>query len=159
MLSYTDGKQRFNYRVAGIAVRDGHVLVCREDEDDYVLLPGGRVEFGEASDMALHREISEELKCVGRVGAHLFTAENFFSRNDEDFHEIGTYYGIELPSDFPFGTDRPCLTTRDEGHDLHFEWIATNPDALKQVNLLPAWLHLHLAELPRRHRHLIVDER
>lgn len=159
MLSFVEGKQRFNYRVAGIAVRDGHVLVCREDADGYVLLPGGRVEFGEASDIALHREISEELQCLGRVGALLFTVENFFTRNGEDFHEIGTYYGIELPADFPFETGKPCLVTQDEGHDLTFEWIPTASSALAAVNLLPAWLHPHLAELPGRHRHLVVDER
>lgn len=159
MLSFVEGRQRFNYRVAGIAVREGHVLVCREDDDDYVLLPGGRVEFGEASDMALHREISEELKCVGRVGAHLFTVENFFARNGEDFHEIGTYYGIELPAEFPFVRGEPCLVTRDEGHDLYFEWIETAPSALEKINLLPRWLYPHLGELPERHRHLVVDER
>lgn len=159
MLSFVQEQQRFNYRVAGIAVRNGHVLVCREDDDPFVLLPGGRVEFGEASDMALVREISEELKCRGRVGAHLFTAENFFERDGEDFHEIGVYYGIELPDAFPFAEDGVCFVTQDEGHELSFAWVPAEQIALEAINLLPRWLHPHLGQLPERHRHLVVDER
>ena len=62
MLSFVVGTNRFNYRVAGIALRDGHVLVCREDDDDWVMLPGGRVEMGEPTTTALVREIAEELQ-------------------------------------------------------------------------------------------------
>ena len=70
----------FNHRAAGIAIRDGHVLICREDDDLYTLLPGGRIEFGEDSRTAMAREIEEELKAPGEVGRLLFTSETFFCR-------------------------------------------------------------------------------
>lgn len=159
MLSFLSGKQRFNYRVAGIALRDNHLLVCREDDDDYVMLPGGRVEFGETSDLALRREIGEELKCSGTVGAHLFTAENFYHRDDEVFHEIGMYYAMTLDDAFPFTTDGPCLVTQDEGHDLHFSWILVDPMTLDRHRLHPKWLHGHLASPLKGHHHVKVDER
>ena len=68
LLSFPVGATRFNYRVAAIALRKGHVLACREDDDDYVMLPGGRVEMGEASPVALAREIAEELRVAGEIG-------------------------------------------------------------------------------------------
>jgi len=97
-ISFLNGKSRFNYRVAGVALRNGHVLVCREDADDFVLLPGGRVEFGEASDLALLRETKEELQCVVSVGRLLFSVENFFLREGEQLHELARYYNCRMIS-------------------------------------------------------------
>lgn len=159
MLSFLTGTHRFNYRVAGVAMRDNHVLVCREDDDDFVMLPGGRVELGETSEIALHREIGEELQCMGQIDRLLFTAENFFTRSGEQFHEIGLYYAITLPKNFPFETDRPSLTTHDEGHILTFEWVHAHEEVLTPLNLLPEWIRPRFANLPNIPDHLIVDER
>src|SRR6185437_3753010 len=92
MLSFVVGATRFNYRVAGIAIREGHVLTCREDDDDYVMLPGGRVEMGEPSQVALAREIAEELHSTAEIGRLLYTVENFFERGGQRFHELAAYY-------------------------------------------------------------------
>jgi 8-oxo-dGTP pyrophosphatase MutT (NUDIX family) len=75
MVNFRVGTRLFNYRAAGIAIRDGHVLICHEDDDDYVMLPGGRVEIGEASDVALAREIAEELRSPAALGRLIFTVE------------------------------------------------------------------------------------
>lgn len=158
MLSFVTGQERFNYRVAGVIIRNGHILVCREDDDDYVMLPGGRVEFGEPSDVALVREITEELHCEGRVGNLLFSAENFYRRDDEKFHEIGIYYALQLPKNFPFEIGKPCLVTQDEGHELYFSWIPVQDAALKAVNLHPAWIHPHLEGELLEHCHVVADE-
>jgi len=159
MLSFRTGRDRFNYRVAAVALHEGHVLVCREDDDDYVMLPGGRVEFGEASAAALVREIGEELRCVGQVERLLFTAENFFERGGELFHEIALYYAVSLPRDFPFVRGATCLATEDEGHALTFEWVEADAARLSQWNLLPEWMRRRLAVLPDAPEHVIIDER
>lgn len=163
ILSFLEGKRRFNYRVAGIALHAGHVLVCREDEEDFVLLPGGRVEMGEASDVSLAREITEEMRCVGEVGQLMFTVENFFLREGEEFHEMGHYYLMDLPADFLFETRKavngPALVTHDEGHVLTFDWVPIEQNALAEINLMPKWLQRRLLTLPDRVEHLIVDER
>ena len=159
VFSFLAGKMRFNYRVAGIIIRDGHVLTCRQDDEDYVMLPGGRIEHGEVSDISLAREIEEELKCVGEIGRLLFSVENLFERDDEGFHEIGKYYLVELPNDFPFILDGPTLTTFDEGHELTFYWVPISGDSLAQFNLLPKWVRSRLANLPKTTEHLIEDER
>lgn len=159
MLSFVSDKERFNYRVAGLVLHKGHLLVCREDDNDFTLLPGGRVEFGEASDLALRREIGEELKCPAHVGRLLFSVENFFEREGELFHELAHYYALELPGDFPFVTGRAALVTHDEGHLLTFDWIPAQTGELEQINLLPQWIRSRLDDLPLQSEHLIVDER
>ena len=153
-----DGKV-FNHRAAGIAIRDGHVLICREDDDPYTLLPGGRIEFGEDSRTSLTREIEEELKGSGTVGRLLFTAETYFHRDDREFHEIGIYYAITPPETVPFVTGQTALVTEDEGHQLSFDWVPIAGDALEKANLMPRWLRVRLAELPVAPEHLVVDER
>ncbi len=153
------GDHLFNYRVAGVAIRNNHVLVCREDEQDFTLLPGGRVELGEASEEALHREVEEELKCVGQVGRLIYSVENFFDREGERFHEMGKYYALSLPDEFSFEKDKPCLVTHDEGHVLTFTWVSVEAEALSRINLLPLWMRVRLGDLPEHAEHLIMDER
>ncbi len=159
MIHFPVGGRLFNLRAAGIAVRDGHVLICREDDDPYTLLPGGRVEFGEDSRTSLARETAEELKEPGEIGRLLFTAETFFFRDGQEFHEIGVYYLLALPENLPFVTDMPALVTEDEGHRLTFYWVKTDRDALERFNLMPRWLRTRLGELPPTHEHLVMDER
>ncbi len=159
MLSFVSDHKRFNYRTAGVILRNRHVLVCREDDKDFTMLPGGRVELGEPSDIALKREILEELGCYGRVGRLVFSVENFFDLTGEQFHEIAKYYTVTLPDQFPFETDRPCMITHDEGHVLTFDWVPLQEDALAGVNLLPKWLRARFGDLPSQTEHLIVNER
>ncbi len=158
LLSFLNDKRKFNYRVAGVVIRNDHVLVCREDEQDYVFLPGGRVEFGESSDGALQREIKEEMGCRGEALRLVFSVENFFELEGEHFHEIGKYYLLTLPDDFPFQTEEPCLVSHDEGHVLTFYWVAIEENALEKINLLPLWLRSRLASLPLETEHLTIDE-
>ena len=159
MLSFDIGAQRFQFRTAGIAIRQGHVLVCREDDDPYVLLPGGRVELGEPSDLALLREIAEETGHPAVLGGLAFSVEDHFTRDGIGFHEIGRYYRITLADDFPFAAGVTCLTREDEGHLLKFSWVPVEATALSAAGLLPAWLRLRLADLPEAPIHLILDGR
>ena len=158
MLSFPVDGTRFNYRVAGVAIRDGHVLVCREDDDDYCMLPGGRVEMGEPSDAALVREIAEELAMDVGVGPLLFTSESFYGRVGERFHELGFIYAIDLPEDVGPGGAQPFLVREDEGHLLQFSWLPLAGPDLVAARLLPPWLPERLRALPDRPGHVIFHE-
>lgn len=159
MISFKVGDQRFNHRVAAIAIRNGHVLVCREDDDDYVMLPGGRVELGESSPIALAREMVEELGVEAPIERLLFTEENFFERDGETFHQIGIYYQVALPDDFPFAVGTPCLVRFDEGLELKFSWVEATAEALAAINLLPMWAREAIEARQDGSRHVVVDER
>lgn len=158
MISFPIGDTRFNYRVAGAAIRDGHVLVCTEDDDDYCMLPGGRVELGEASDLALEREVAEELAMSCKVGRLLFSYESFYGRGGERFHEMGLIYALELPEDVRPGGEQPFLVRFDEGHELHFSWVPVEGAALGQAQLLPAWLAERLPNMGSGPEHVIFRE-
>lgn len=158
VLSYRHGGHRFNYRVAGIVLVDGYVLVDRQDDDDYVMLPGGRVELGESSTLSLEREIAEELAIPARIGPLLATSESFYRRVDEDFHEIGLFYRAALADAGPNGRS-PWLIRQDEGHDLKFYWVPLAGEALERMHLLPRWLPSFLRDLPASATHIVHDER
>jgi 8-oxo-dGTP pyrophosphatase MutT (NUDIX family) len=158
MLSFVVGAQRFNYRTAAIIIRENHVLVCREDDDNFVLLPGGRVEMGETSLSALTREIGEELHSTAEIGPLVFTVENFFEREGQRFHEIAAYYHVALPDSFPFRPKGIAFETYDEGHLLHFSWLPLAAAPLIEANLLPRWMIRRLADLPEAPEHLVMHE-
>jgi 8-oxo-dGTP pyrophosphatase MutT (NUDIX family) len=158
ILSFPFGGRRFNYRVAAVIIVDGHVLASREDDDDYMMLPGGRVELGEASALSLEREIAEELGMPGTVGALLATSENFYHRAGEDFHEIGLFYRAMLPPHAAPDGKAPWLVREDEGHLLHNFWLPIAGDALEHTNLLPSWLPAFLRNLPETPSHIVHDE-
>jgi ADP-ribose pyrophosphatase YjhB (NUDIX family) len=159
MIHFPVGERLFNHRVAGVALRDGHVLVCREGDDDFTLLPGGRVEFGESSRTSLEREVAEEMQPPARVGRLLFTVENFFERAAWTFHEIALYYELILPDEFPFVSGESSLVTEDGGQQLFFDWVPADAQALGRHNLLPQWIRSRFEDLPEASEHLIIDER
>ncbi|KKB07391.1 NUDIX hydrolase [Devosia chinhatensis] len=158
VISFPIEGQRFNYRVAGIVIVDDHVLVCREDDDNYTMLPGGRVELGERSRLSLAREIEEELAMPASVGRLIATSESFYRREDQDFHELGFFYTVELVGQGPNGQS-PWLVRQDEGHDLSFHWVPLAGSALEDVNLLPAWLPDFLRNIPDAPTHIVGDTR
>lgn len=157
-ISFPIEGQRFNYRVAAIIIAEGHVLVCREDDDSYAMLPGGRVEMGEPSQLSLEREMAEELAMPAEIGPLVATSESFYRREGEDFHELGFFYSVDLPGQGPNG-QAPWLRRWDEGHELHFFWVPLEGDALEAMNLLPAWLPGFLRNLPDAPVHVVDDAR
>lgn len=158
ILSFPVGGTRFNYRVAGAAIRDGHLLVCREDDDSYCMLPGGRVEMGEPSDVALLREMAEELVMAVEIGPLLFSSESFYGREGDQYHEMGLIYAIALPETVQPGGTQPFLVREDEGHLLQFSWLPLDGPALSEARLLPAWLPERLRALSGVQEHVIFHE-
>jgi len=159
MLSFPIEGQRFNYRVAAVIVVEGHVLICDEDDDGYCMLPGGRVELGEASRLSLAREIDEEIGLPGNVGELIITSESFYRREGEDFHELGLFYRAELPGNARPNGKAPWLVTYDEGHEHRFHWIDLAGDGLERFNLQPIWLREVLRHPPDRLTHFVYDGR
>ena len=53
--------RRFPVAVKGVLIRDGKVILCRNERDEWEL-PGGKLELSESPEQCLVREISEELR-------------------------------------------------------------------------------------------------
>lgn len=90
MIEFTEGPVRFNYRVAGVCIREGRVLLHGWAPYDLWALPGGRPELLEFSTDALAREMREETDLRVDVVRLLWIAENFFAHDGHAFMSWGS---------------------------------------------------------------------
>jgi 8-oxo-dGTP pyrophosphatase MutT (NUDIX family) len=148
MIDFSNRNQRFRYRAAGVAIQEGQVLLHGMDDADYLILPGGRVEFGETSSTALVREMKEELGQTIQVGRLLWIVESFLLDAGEELHAIGLYYEMHLPT-----TDHAPFEVLDGGTRLSFAW---HPLArVAGLKVRPPFLQEHLLSLPDYPTHII----
>ena len=88
----------FSYRVAGICLQNGKVLLQKPTNDSAHAFPGGHVEFGETNEETLIREFKEEIGADIRVGELKWVAEAFFpwGGKGKPCHQICLYYLVEI---------------------------------------------------------------
>ncbi|MEH7884298.1 NUDIX hydrolase [Bacillus sp. JJ1609] len=142
----------FNYRVAAVIVKNGHVLIHKQGTDSYWALPGGRVEVMEDSQTSIIREVKEELGLNVNVERLLWFTENFFDYNNKNYHEIGLYYQVAIvDGSFTFKTE-PFYG--EEGERLIYQWVPV--EELEEILLYPEFLKSALLEIPFTPQHLIV---
>lgn len=86
--------------VLGLLKRDGKILVSEgydkvKDQHFYRSIGGG-IEFLEKSADALKREFKEELGVDIKIGKYLGIAENIFTFNGKNGHELILFYEVEI---------------------------------------------------------------
>ena len=86
--------------VLGVVKRGNKILVSEgydkvKDEVFYRSIGGG-IEFLEESKEALKREFKEELNIDIKVGDFLGIAENIFTYNGKNAHELILFYNVEI---------------------------------------------------------------
>jgi ADP-ribose pyrophosphatase YjhB (NUDIX family) len=151
VIAFDHPSARFNFRVAGVAYAHGRVLLQKVLELSFWFLPGGRVEILESAQDALRREIREELGVEARVGRLLWVAENFFEMAGRQYHELGLYFEIELPSSL-YRTDEFAAFEPDV--ELRMRWFPL--DALPAVR--PAFLRQALRQPPASTVHVVFHD-
>lgn len=116
----------FSYRVAGICVHNGKVLLqTTTGEDRSFAFPGGHASFGETNEDTLIREFREEIGAEVTVGELKWVGEVFFPWGKKPCHQICLYYMVELvdpkiPLEGAFLGEEKM-----EGRkfDLEFHWV------------------------------------
>jgi ADP-ribose pyrophosphatase YjhB (NUDIX family) len=146
MVSFGIDGARFNLRVGGVCLDDGHVLLHRDPFEEYWVLPGGRVHHGEAAAEAVVREVREELGIEVDVGRLLWIAESFFRFGDERWHEIGFYYEFALPTGSPLWAKERDHRGSEGPHELVYRWFRVAD--LPRLPLYPEFLRTALADPP-----------
>lgn len=124
MISFYENDKRFNFRV-GCFIYDKsfkYLLIHKKRDNDFWMLPGGRVELFESTDEAISREIYEELGITVNNPRLVLINEIFYVHNGLKNHE--------LSFDFEFVLDR-CITKEQEfsgieGDFMVFKWIDVN---------------------------------
>ena len=158
-IRFNDQGRRFNARVAGLALRDGHLLIHRAVHEPFWTIPGGTAELGEDSRATLVREMEEELGVTVTVGRLLFLVENFFHFEKRAWHEIGWYYLIDLPTGFPFSSDGRIIHEIADGKNrLEFKWVPATRERLEALPLPPVFLASRIEALPTTTEHIIWDD-
>lgn len=149
-ISWSGPNGTFNLRAAAVIRRGDEILLCTVGDLGYWFLPGGRVRLGEASEVALARELAEELGHQLPVGDLAFVVENIFAADGIQQHEIGLYYHVAWP-----GTLDPDDLRRGGELGHTFSW--TGIRSLASVEFQPAGLVPVLQSRPDALRHVVLD--
>jgi 8-oxo-dGTP pyrophosphatase MutT (NUDIX family) len=157
MITYDSGPARFNYRIAGVAIDRGRVLVQRAESDDFWCLPGGRAELLEPATATLVREMREELGVEVGVGRLVWVLENFFPYAGRDWHELAFYFLMSFPHDPVLYAHQGPFEGREGDLRLIFSWQPL--DRLDDIVLLPSFLRQGLRALPPCTTHIVHRDR
>ena len=155
MISFDHQSKRFKYRVAGLCIHNGYVLLTRADQDKYWILPGGRVELGEDTRTALARELVEETGHEAQVEDLLWVVESFFHLDGTDYHELAFTYGISSKDPAILSNTWTHRTTDGDAR-ITLRWFELAH--LEAVPFQPAFLKSKLLDPPETPQHVIVRE-
>lgn len=145
----------FSYRVGGILVHNGKILLQRPKNDDYAII-GGHVEAMETSIQALKREFEEELQAKIEVGDLVAIGEIFFDWGGKPCHQICMYYNVGLlDSGIPLdGVFNGYDSLNNKKIDLDFCWVPLE-DLKNGTKVYPLELIPHIVEPKQQIVHFI----
>ncbi len=148
----------FSYRVAGICVQGGKVLLQTCGNDPGYAFPGGHVAFGETNAQTLTREFKEEIDADISVGDLKWVAEIFFPWGDKPCHQICLYYMVTINS--PDTPKDGMFMAREhlEGREFNIEYHWIPLDKVKDIEIYPKNAGELLGELNGVARHFIYRE-
>ena len=152
MITFTRGNTKFTYRIAGVAIHDGYVLLQRAEDGDIWFVPGGRAELLETAQDGLRREMREELQSNIRVERLLYVIENFFSVEDMAHHEVGLYFSITFVDESMYDKQR-TFSVQDANLSFIFQWLPLN--TLEEVTIYPLCLQKALQSIPEKKQHIV----
>lgn len=155
---FKDEQGVFSYRVAGICVHDGKVLLQTTTDDTAFAFPGGHVAFGETNAQTLIREFREEIGAEIAVKDLKWVAEVFFPWGKKPCHQICLYYMVELTDDH---TPREGIfpgVEQMEGRKftLEFHWVPL--EEASTYELYPTQCRALLTKLDEGVTHFVYKE-
>ena len=128
---------KFKFRVCGIIINDGKILLEEYSKDSFCL-PGGYVNLGESSEDAIKRELKEELEIDFNIDSFLGVIENFFTNIKlVKTHGIEFYYKVSFKNVDDIKKIDYNRIENDHGFMVqhHFKWIDLSD--LDNINLVP----------------------
>lgn len=114
--------------------RNGQILLVRLVGKKWSFLPGGHVEPGEPVELALTRELAEELGSESKINGFLGAVEHGYVEDGITHHEINLVFDVALDA----------LDPVSQEHHLEFHWLPL--DRLAEADVRPSSLKDSLAE-------------
>lgn len=108
--------------------RDGRLLLARQRMKPWSFLPGGHVEPGERVEIALVREITEELGTEAKITGLIGVIEHGYTEDGITHHELNLAFDVDIADAEPVS---------QEEH-LEFHWLPL--DHLAGTDLRPGTL-------------------
>ncbi len=148
----------FSYRVAGICIQNGKVLLQKPTNDTAFAFPGGHVAFGETNQYTLMREFHEEIGVDISVGDLKWVGEVFFPWGDKPCHQICLYYMVEIESDSILSEGMFMGREHIEGRnfEMEFHWVPL--EDLKKTEVYPTNTAELITQLENGVQHFIYRE-
>lgn len=136
----------FSYRVGGILIRNGKILLQRPKNDDYAII-GGHVAAMETSMETPKREFEEELHAKIEIDNLLAIGEIYFPWGKKPCHQICLYYRVHLTEDSISldGVFHGYDELDNERIDLDFCWVLLE-DLKKGTKVYPLELIPYILE-------------
>lgn len=158
MLTFERQNNKFNFRVAGIAIHNNKILLHTTPDHNYWVLPGGRVEFNESTSDGIVREMQEELGVFVHVDRLRYVHELIFTEDAKNFHEIGFYYLISLPENAEIMNKNSEFNGIEDGGRLIFRWFSF--DELIQIEAYPEFIKrdIHVLLTSEIIKHEVTNE-
>lgn len=129
---------KFKFRVCGILEHNNKYLTVKINYNKFYCLPGGHVELDEDTDMAVKREMQEELGYPIKVKKLIAINQNFFKTEEgKPFHEIGFYYIVEAEDETNVNPNDYTREELDKGKIQHLEFKWSTLDELKKADFMP----------------------
>ena len=148
----------FSYRVAGICIQNGKVLLQKPSNDTGFAFPGGHVTLGETNAQTLIREFQEEIGIDVAVGDLKWVGELFFPWGKKSCHQICLYYVVELQAgDIPLeGMFLGKEHIEGRNFDLEFHWIPVTE--LKNIEVYPTNVVELMNQFDQGVQHFVYNE-
>ena len=140
---------RFPVSVKGVVVRNGSVVLLRNERDEWEL-PGGKLEPGEAPDACVVREIAEELDLARMVFVNMLDREraDFFRTLDGLKAAFGAHV---VATEIPIGSEHELKGVVDLLHMCAY----MDPSGGKEGG--PAEIPADMADQVQEYREKLLD--
>ena len=133
------GEYIFNCRAVGIIMNKDRILFQKKIDDIYWALPGGKIGIGETGEVAIRREMLEELEIDVKVERIDSVVENFFSFNNDKYHQYIFCYILSVDDSSYIFDKEEFMGIEDKG--IIYKWVDINklddvmikPDYLKKM--------------------------
>ena len=139
----------FSYRVGGLLIHNGKVLMQKlVGENGYAFI-GGHVAFGETTAETIVREFKEELGADINVERLFIVNENFFSWDNRPCQQINLYYLVSLKDETQIPLDRNFKALDELGNErieLDMCWIPL--EDIPSKNIYPTQAKEYIVNLP-----------